>query len=252
MPSIPSRFPHLQRHTPKEPLYNIDTSYAPCRIDSLLLSLLLLLLVLLLLVLLLLSQTLQHFRRGQRLNLFLLFCIFSAEVDEEGLFREVKTLSFCCQLPSEKGVAEETVPSATTQQATDCPDAPTAAGETEADVPPETGAAATASATAAETGVCKEMSVVVTLGPRVFARDFGDLRDGGAYMLELQAVACPEQQQQQQELQLLRQQVGDKWRRLAVEVEPLSHIEAQKAVLQMRKGAHTQQDSSLTRHYLHA
>ncbi|CDJ61371.1 hypothetical protein, conserved [Eimeria maxima] len=159
-----------------------------------------------------------------------------AEVDEEGLFREVKTLSFCCQLPSEKGVAEETVPSATTQQATDCPDAPTAAGETEADVPPETGAAATASATAAETGVCKEMSVVVTLGPRVFARDFGDLRDGGAYMLELQAVACPEQQQQQQELQLLRQQVGDKWRRLAVEVEPLSHIEAQKAVLQMRKG----------------
>ena len=175
----------------------------------------------------------------------------SADVDEEALFREVKTISLRCQLPSGKEGPQRAPASAATQQAAEAPEAAAATPEAAAaaaapEVAPAAATAAADTAAAGEAGVCDEVSVVVTLGPRVYAQDFGSLREGGAYMLELQPPGASEensqqQQQQQQELQLLRQQVGDKWRRLSVEVDPLLHIEAQKAVLQMRGGAHTPQ-----------
>ncbi|KAL8429118.1 hypothetical protein Efla_003171 [Eimeria flavescens] len=136
----------------------------------------------------------------------------SADVDCDDLFMGVKTLTLRCALPPIEaregllvGVSEEEQPrEAADGQLEDAED--------------------------------KEVSVRVVLGQRVFSKDFPSLTDGATYLLEPRTSAGDDDFQQQEELASLRKLTGDKWRRLSVAVSPLLHIEAQKAVLQMRRG----------------
>jgi len=62
---------------------------------------------------------------------------------------------------------------------------------------------------------------------RIFQyEEFGELRDGGNYILMPSA-----------EREELKNITGDRWRRLKTEVEPLRHIESQKAIERMRRGS---------------
>lgn len=63
-------------------------------------------------------------------------------------------------------------------------------------------------------------------GNRYEFEDFHKLKNGGIYTLE--AVAT--------ERQDLKRFTGDRWRRLRIAIDPLRHIESQKAVKVMQAG----------------
>ncbi|KAL8432534.1 hypothetical protein ACSSS7_004531 [Eimeria intestinalis] len=134
----------------------------------------------------------------------------SAEVDCDELFMGVKTLALRCALPP--GEPREGLLLQVAEQ----------------EQPRESAAAEPEEAE-------KEVSVRVVLGHRVFSKDFPSLTDGATYLLEPR-TSGDDDSQQREELESLRKMTGDKWRRLSVAVDPLLHIEAQKAVLQMRRG----------------
>lgn len=137
--------------------------------------------------------------------------VFRADVDCDDLFMGIKTLTLRCGLPS----ADEAEGLAQHETESEGPKEPNRGnGEEDGD---------------------REVSVRVVLGPRVFSKDFPSLTDGATYLLEPHAPGAQDAQQSE-ELANLRKLTGDKWRRLSVTVDPLLHIEAQKAVLQMRRG----------------
>ncbi|KAL8445948.1 hypothetical protein Emag_004913 [Eimeria magna] len=138
----------------------------------------------------------------------------SAEVDCDELFMGVKTLTLRCALPPSDAREGLLLQVADQEQSRE-----DAGGESEE----------------AE----KEVSVRVVLGHRVFSKDFPSLTDGATYLLEPR-TSEDDDLQQREELESLRKMTGDKWRRLSVPVDPLLHIEAQKAVLQMRRGKRAQ------------
>ncbi|CDJ42522.1 Chromosome condensation regulator protein, related [Eimeria tenella] len=140
----------------------------------------------------------------------------SAEVDGEDLFMEVKTLQMRCQLPSPDCEPEVLAPQPT---------------ENAERLLEETSVAIDG----AEKSGSEEVSVRVMLGPRVYSKDFPSLKDGATYLLEPRPLGADDPQQKE-ELAKLRKLTGDKWRRIYVSVDPLRHIEAQKAILRMRRG----------------
>lgn len=156
--------------------------------------------------------------------LLLCYCVpvavHRADVDCDDLFMKVKTLTLRCGLPSaddgEVRPLQEEPPM----------------------VPQDAG---TGEEEKKEDGA---VSVRVVLGPRVFSKDFPSLTDGATYILE-RAVAGDDDFQQKQDLANLRKLTGDKWRRLSVAVDPLLHIEAQKAILQMRRGKNKQNQKTV-------
>lgn len=137
--------------------------------------------------------------------------LFRADVDCDDLFMGVRTLTLRCGLPP-----------------LDSNEGPSFSGA-EIDGPRD------ARAENEGTQGDRAVSIRVVLGARIFSRDFASLTDGATYLLEPHLTG-DDDPQHREELANLRKQTGDKWRRLSVAVDPLLHIEAQKAVLQMRKG----------------
>lgn len=156
-------------------------------------------------------------QRGMRLTIAAFIYTRRAEVDGEDLFMEVKTLQMRCQLPS-PDCEPEVLTSHQPMENAEC-------------LLEETSVAMDGT----EKSRSEEVSVRVMLGPRVYSKDFPSLKDGATYLLEPRPLGADDPQQKE-ELAKLRKLTGDKWRRIYVSVDPLRHIEAQKAILRMRRG----------------
>lgn len=144
------------------------------------------------------------------------------DVDCDELFMEIRTLTLSCALPG----AED------------------AEGLSQQEL--DGGRPWKAASSGGDSMAQGEVTVRVVLGPRVFSKDFPCLTDGATYLLERRAPGA-EDPQQSKDLASLRKLTGDKWRRVSVAVDPLRHIESQKAIFQMRKGK-TRRISQIPRH----